>query len=128
MDPVQQLSFAVALSDNDLRPEVGGFACAQGHEIVMGGVAVHFGLPTAEPAEVGSVDDVHCRHAPLLSIAALCIVVGGVTECPPPRRRPPTGPGPDLPAGRAWPGRRAPRTAAPRNESSCRRTWSPTAE
>ena len=69
MDPVQQLSFAVALSHNDFHAELGRLAFDQRDQIVMGGVAVNLGLATAEPAEVGSVEDVDlsCAAPPALS-------------------------------------------------------------
>ena len=88
--------------------ELGGLTFDQRDQIVMGGVAVDLRLAAAQPAEVGSVDDIDV-----------------LIEFPPPRRPPPAAPGPALPTGPAWPARRAPRTAAPRSASSCRRPCTP---
>src|ERR1700684_3136135 len=78
MDPVQQLTLAVTLPHNDFQSQVGSLAFDQRDKIVVGGVAVDFRLTAAQPTKVGSVDDVDRSHAPLLRIASLCIVAGGV--------------------------------------------------
>src|SRR6202161_591011 len=78
MDPVQQLALAVTLPHNDFQSQVGSLAFDQRDKIVVGGVAVDFWLTAAQPTKVGSVDDVDRSHAPLLRIASLCIVAGGV--------------------------------------------------
>src|ERR1700730_9465124 len=82
MDPVQQLSFAVALSHNDFHAELGGLAFDQRDEIVMGGVTVNLGFAAAEPAEVGSVDDIDGDLVPASAHAAASRAGSGTSNRP----------------------------------------------
>jgi hypothetical protein len=59
VDPFQQLSLVIALSHNSFEAERGGFPLDQRRQLLVRRVAVHVGLASAQPAQIGAVDHLH---------------------------------------------------------------------